>query len=174
MTFRTHNRIYARLLRTAMLTCACHSSLARGWLQHPHACGQQQGLPRRGLLRRPEPQVPSGAPRPQGQVRKGRGLQVRMCRRPRRRREQPELLHGLAQHRQDVPPVRCCLLLLLQCVSSSLPSSSHKTRSADDGFAFTEKSCKNSYAYAYDESSKTALFTCPSSKKADYTITFCP
>ena len=58
--------------------------------------------------------------------------------------------------------------------SPPLPSSSHKVRSADVVSAFTEKSCKNSYAYAYDESSKTALFTCPSGKKADYTITFCP
>ncbi|KAM5545959.1 hypothetical protein V8D89_000085 [Ganoderma adspersum] len=41
-------------------------------------------------------------------------------------------------------------------------------------YSYFKKSCKNSYAYAYDESSKTALFTCPSGKKADYTITFCP
>ena len=37
-----------------------------------------------------------------------------------------------------------------------------------------EGNCPNSYAYAYDESSGTALFTCASSLKADYTITFCP
>lgn len=34
--------------------------------------------------------------------------------------------------------------------------------------------CRNSYAYAYDESSGTALWTCDSKKKADYTLTFCP
>jgi hypothetical protein len=28
--------------------------------------------------------------------------------------------------------------------------------------------------YAYDESSGTALFTCPSSEQADYTVTVCP
>ncbi|KAH9051406.1 Osmotin thaumatin-like protein [Lactarius deliciosus] len=30
------------------------------------------------------------------------------------------------------------------------------------------------YVYAYDESSGDALFSCPSSNRADYTITFCP
>lgn len=34
--------------------------------------------------------------------------------------------------------------------------------------------CPTSYAYAYDESSNTALWTCDSAKKAEYTITFCP
>ena len=58
--------------------------------------------------------------------------------------------------------------------SPPLPSSSHKVRSADDVSAFTEKSCKNSYAYAYDESSGTALWTCDSKLRSDYTITFCP
>ena len=36
----------------------------------------------------------------------------------------------------------------------------------------SEDNCPNSYAYAYDESSGTALWTCD--KAADYTITFCP
>ncbi|CDO70879.1 hypothetical protein BN946_scf184804.g11 [Trametes cinnabarina] len=40
--------------------------------------------------------------------------------------------------------------------------------------AFGEDNCPNSYAYAYDESSGTALWTCDSSLAADYTITFCP
>ncbi|OJT05467.1 Pathogenesis-related protein 5 [Trametes pubescens] len=34
--------------------------------------------------------------------------------------------------------------------------------------------CPNSYAYAFDESSGTALFTCDSALQADYTLTFCP
>ncbi|KAJ7872217.1 thaumatin-like protein [Mycena leptocephala] len=34
--------------------------------------------------------------------------------------------------------------------------------------------CPNAYAYAYDESSESALWTCPTPKKADYTVTFCP
>ena len=40
--------------------------------------------------------------------------------------------------------------------------------------ARAENACRDSYAYAYDESSGTALWTCPSSKNADYTVTFCP
>jgi hypothetical protein len=34
----------------------------------------------------------------------------------------------------------------------------------------TENNCPNSYVYAYDESSGSALWTCPSNKKADYTL----
>ena len=37
-----------------------------------------------------------------------------------------------------------------------------------------ESNCPDAYAYAYDESSGTALWTCPTSSNADYTITFCP
>lgn len=38
----------------------------------------------------------------------------------------------------------------------------------------TESNCPNSYAYAFDESSGTALWNCDSSLQADYTLTFCP
>ncbi|PVG04004.1 thaumatin-like protein [Serendipita vermifera] len=41
-------------------------------------------------------------------------------------------------------------------------------------YSYFKDNCPLSYAYAYDESSGTALFTCPASKSADYTITFCP
>ncbi|KAH9978722.1 thaumatin-like protein [Lactifluus volemus] len=41
-------------------------------------------------------------------------------------------------------------------------------------YSYFKSNCPNSYVYAYDESSGTALFTCDSSKQADYTITFCP
>ncbi|KAL5520927.1 hypothetical protein ACEPAF_2930 [Sanghuangporus sanghuang] len=34
--------------------------------------------------------------------------------------------------------------------------------------------CPNAYAYAYDESSNTALWTCDSARNADYALTFCP
>ncbi|GAA5976355.1 hypothetical protein JCM5350_001430 [Sporobolomyces pararoseus] len=37
-----------------------------------------------------------------------------------------------------------------------------------------KNACPDAYAYAYDEASNSALWTCPASKKADYTITFCP
>lgn len=43
-----------------------------------------------------------------------------------------------------------------------------------NGFRIAEDNCPNSYAYAYDESSGTALWTCSASLEADYTITFCP
>ena len=39
---------------------------------------------------------------------------------------------------------------------------------------FAENNCPNAYAYAYDESSGTALWTCDSNLRADYTVTFCP
>ena len=38
----------------------------------------------------------------------------------------------------------------------------------------SESTCPDTYVYAYDESSGTALFSCAASKQADYTITFCP
>ncbi|KAI0661525.1 Osmotin thaumatin-like protein [Cubamyces menziesii] len=41
-------------------------------------------------------------------------------------------------------------------------------------YSYFKDNCPNSYAYAYDESSGTALWTCDSSLAADYTITFCP
>ncbi|GAA5886425.1 hypothetical protein JCM6882_001634 [Rhodosporidiobolus microsporus] len=34
--------------------------------------------------------------------------------------------------------------------------------------------CSDAYAYAYDESSESALWTCPKASAADYTVTFCP
>ena len=37
-----------------------------------------------------------------------------------------------------------------------------------------EGNCPNSYAYAFDEPSGDALFTCDSNLAADYTLTFCP
>ncbi|CAE6427765.1 unnamed protein product [Rhizoctonia solani] len=41
-------------------------------------------------------------------------------------------------------------------------------------YSYFKQRCPYSYVYAYDESSGTSLLTCPSSKKADYTVTFCP
>ncbi|KAG9000664.1 hypothetical protein FRB94_005317 [Tulasnella sp. JGI-2019a] len=41
-------------------------------------------------------------------------------------------------------------------------------------YNYFKQNCPNSYVYAYDESSGTALQTCPSTTSADYTITFCP
>ncbi|KAH9026515.1 thaumatin-like protein [Lactarius pseudohatsudake] len=41
-------------------------------------------------------------------------------------------------------------------------------------YSYFKSNCPNAYVYAYDESSGDALFSCPSSNRADYTITFCP
>ncbi|KAH7108212.1 thaumatin family-domain-containing protein [Auriculariales sp. MPI-PUGE-AT-0066] len=41
-------------------------------------------------------------------------------------------------------------------------------------YSFFKGNCPAAYAYAYDESSGTALFTCPVSLGASYTVTFCP
>lgn len=41
-------------------------------------------------------------------------------------------------------------------------------------YDYFKSRCPRSYVYAYDESSGTALWTCPSTLRADYTLTFCP
>ncbi|KIJ56349.1 hypothetical protein M422DRAFT_41071 [Sphaerobolus stellatus SS14] len=41
-------------------------------------------------------------------------------------------------------------------------------------YSFFKNNCKNSYVYAYDESSHTALWTCDSTNSPGYTLTFCP
>jgi hypothetical protein len=38
----------------------------------------------------------------------------------------------------------------------------------------TENNCPNAYAYAFDEGSGTALWTCNSTLGSDYRLTFCP
>ncbi|KAI0710079.1 thaumatin-like protein [Earliella scabrosa] len=41
-------------------------------------------------------------------------------------------------------------------------------------YSYFKNNCPNSYAFAYDEPSGTALWTCASNLRADYTVTFCP
>ncbi|EPQ51745.1 thaumatin-like protein [Gloeophyllum trabeum ATCC 11539] len=41
-------------------------------------------------------------------------------------------------------------------------------------YNYFKDNCPNSYVYAYDEGSGTALWTCDSGLQADYTLTFCP
>jgi len=43
-----------------------------------------------------------------------------------------------------------------------------------DFYSYFKGNCPNAYAYAFDESSGTALWTCSSTLLADYTLTFCP
>jgi len=40
-------------------------------------------------------------------------------------------------------------------------------------YSFFKGNCPDAYAYAFDESSGTALFTCNAGLNADYTLTFC-
>ncbi|KAF9525250.1 thaumatin-like protein [Crepidotus variabilis] len=41
-------------------------------------------------------------------------------------------------------------------------------------YSYFKQNCPNAYAFAYDESSGTALFACSSTLLADFTLTFCP
>ncbi|KAL4252435.1 Osmotin/thaumatin-like superfamily protein [Pleurotus pulmonarius] len=63
--------------------------------------------------------------------------------------------------------------------SANCCSGSHNTletcpSSGVQDYDFFKGNCPNSYAYAFDEPSGTALFTCDSGALADYTLTFCP
>ncbi|KIO15782.1 hypothetical protein M407DRAFT_34625, partial [Tulasnella calospora MUT 4182] len=79
-------------------------------------------------------------------------------------------------------PVGCksdCLVDSNPGNSPSCCSGSHNTpatcpKSGVPHYNYFKSNCPNSYVYAYDESSGTALWTCPASKKPNYTITFCP
>jgi len=74
------------------------------------------------------------------------------------------------------PTTRLLLALLLVGVTETnsflFPPNPFSTGVAY--YSYFKSKCPNSYVYAYDESSKTALFTCPSGSKPDYTLTFCP
>ncbi|KAL5476662.1 hypothetical protein ACEPAI_2848 [Sanghuangporus weigelae] len=43
-----------------------------------------------------------------------------------------------------------------------------------DYYSFFKDNCPNAYAFAFDENSGTALWTCGGEMSADYTLTFCP
>jgi len=63
--------------------------------------------------------------------------------------------------------------------SANCCSGSHNTpatcpNSGVQYYSYFKNACPNAYAYAYDESSQSALWTCNSTLLADYTITFCP
>jgi hypothetical protein len=72
------------------------------------------------------------------------------------------------------------------CQVSATPSNSASCCSGDfstpatcppsgvPDYEYFKQGCPDSYVYAYDESSGTALWTCNGSLAADYTITFCP
>lgn len=60
------------------------------------------------------------------------------------------------------------------CCSGSHGTAATCPSSGVDYYSFFKGNCPDAYAYAYDESSGSALWTCDASKNADYTLTFCP
>ncbi|KII96153.1 hypothetical protein PLICRDRAFT_49044 [Plicaturopsis crispa FD-325 SS-3] len=60
------------------------------------------------------------------------------------------------------------------CCTGSHSTAATCPNSTVTDYSFFKSNCPDSYAYAYDESSGTALWRCDSSKEIDYTVTFCP
>ncbi|KAJ7595252.1 thaumatin-like protein [Mycena floridula] len=60
------------------------------------------------------------------------------------------------------------------CCSGQFASPGACPNSGVPSYGYFKSNCPNSYAYAFDESSGTALWTCDSHLNADYTVTFCP
>ncbi|KAK7683688.1 hypothetical protein QCA50_013064 [Cerrena zonata] len=79
-------------------------------------------------------------------------------------------------------PVGCksaCLVDPNPGNSANCCSGSHNTAatcppSGVQFYSYFKNNCPNAYAYAFDEGSGTALWTCDSGRAADYTVTFCP
>ncbi|EDR10333.1 thaumatin-like protein [Laccaria bicolor S238N-H82] len=60
------------------------------------------------------------------------------------------------------------------CCSGSHNTAATCPSSGVQFYSYFKGNCPNAYAYAFDESSGTALWTCNSGLNADYTLTFCP
>lgn len=60
------------------------------------------------------------------------------------------------------------------CCTGSFNTPSSCPSSTVEFYSYFKGNCPDTYAYAFDESSGTALFTCPTSLLADFTLTFCP
>ncbi|EIW57348.1 thaumatin-like protein [Trametes versicolor FP-101664 SS1] len=60
------------------------------------------------------------------------------------------------------------------CCSGSFNTPATCPNSGVQDYSYFKSNCPDSYAYAFDESSGTALWTCDAASAADYTITFCP
>jgi hypothetical protein len=60
------------------------------------------------------------------------------------------------------------------CCTGSHGTSATCPSSGVQSYSYFKSNCPNSYVYAYDESSGTALWTCDSGLKSDYKLTFCP
>ncbi|KAF7351589.1 Thaumatin-like protein [Mycena sanguinolenta] len=60
------------------------------------------------------------------------------------------------------------------CCSGQYDTAATCPPSGVTDYSYFKDNCPDAYAYAYDESSGTALWSCTSSLNAAYTITFCP
>ncbi|KAJ3769729.1 thaumatin [Lentinula raphanica] len=60
------------------------------------------------------------------------------------------------------------------CCSGQFNTPATCPSSGVEFYSYFKDNCPDSYAYAFDESSGTALWTCDSTLAADYTVTFCP
>jgi len=60
------------------------------------------------------------------------------------------------------------------CCSGEFATPDKCPKSTVQFYDFFKGHCPNSYVYAYDEASGSALFTCAADKRPDYTIVFCP
>lgn len=62
------------------------------------------------------------------------------------------------------------------CCSGSHDTPATCPKSGVKHYDYFKNGCRDAYAYAYDEASESALWTCDSKKggKSDYTVEFCP
>jgi len=60
------------------------------------------------------------------------------------------------------------------CCSGQYDTQATCPSSGVTNYAYFKNNCPDAYAYAYDEPSGTALWTCSTNLNAAYTITFCP
>jgi len=60
------------------------------------------------------------------------------------------------------------------CCTGSFASAATCPNSSVQFYSYFKGNCPNSYAYAFDENSGTALWKCPSTLNSNYTLTFCP
>jgi outer membrane protein assembly factor BamB len=76
--------------------------------------------------------------------------------------------------RELLPPQQHALLQAWSFTHTSVRVFLSDPKVFVNDFPPPESNCPNSYVYAFDESSGTALWTCDSGLNADYTLTFCP
>ncbi|CAE6368434.1 unnamed protein product [Rhizoctonia solani] len=93
----------------------------------------------------------------------------------------PEALRGPVDANGSVAACKSACLAQLSppsnspsCCTGGFAKPSTCPPSGVEHYSYFKSACPKSYVYVYDESSGTALWTCPSSKKVDYTVTFCP